>query len=150
MGAVAVLKRLGSGFAALGSGDFIPVANGGTGDTGTAWTTYTPTLSASTGTLTSASATGRYKQLGKTVHVQIVVTITTNGSAAVYVVATLPALGSPAAEYVLAGRNAGTDGKLLQGYISSAAAQVLILAYDNTYPGANGARLVLSGFYEVL
>src|SRR4249919_1161382 len=42
----------------------ISVAQGGTSDTGTAWTLYTPTVSMSSG---SGSATGRYKQIGKTV-----------------------------------------------------------------------------------
>ena len=69
----------------------LPVANGGTGDTGTAWSTYTPTIGAQSGAFTSVSAAGRSKTIGKTVFVQITVTVTTVGSAAGYITATLPA-----------------------------------------------------------
>lgn len=55
-----------------------------------AWTTYTPTITSQTGSFTTVSATGRYKQNGKTVFVEIDVTITTAGTAAGYLKATLP------------------------------------------------------------
>ncbi|MET4018140.1 hypothetical protein [Bradyrhizobium sp. S3.2.12] len=51
------------------------VANGGTGDTGTAWSTYTPSPTCSGGTLTTNAA--RSKTLGKTVFWQIELTVAT-------------------------------------------------------------------------
>src|SRR6187551_965140 len=63
--------------------------NGVTLDTG-AWSTYTPTITAGTGTFTTVSGAGRYKKIGRVVHLFILVTITTNGTAASWVQATLP------------------------------------------------------------
>lgn len=56
----------------------LPVANGGTGDTGTAWTTFTPSLSCGTATFTVNSATS--KTIGKTTFAQIDYTISAIGT----------------------------------------------------------------------
>jgi hypothetical protein len=56
----------------------IAVANGGTGDTGTAWTAFTPSPSCGTATITTNSA--RSKTLGKTTWVQFDFTITAIGT----------------------------------------------------------------------
>lgn len=56
----------------------------------TAWTTYTPTVSAQTGTITTSTATGRYKVIGKTVVVEAAVVITTAGTGAGWLGASLP------------------------------------------------------------
>jgi hypothetical protein len=59
----------------------LAVANGGTGDTGTAWTTYSPTASCSTsGTINTDTIAGRYKTIGKTVFVQVNINITVLGT----------------------------------------------------------------------
>jgi hypothetical protein len=55
-----------------------PVAAGGTGDTGTAWTTYTPTATCGTATFTYNSA--RYKSIGKTYHINLDFTISAVGT----------------------------------------------------------------------
>ncbi len=56
------------------------VSQGGTGDTGTAWTSYTPTLTCSSGSVGAATVSGRYKTLGKTTFVSLAVTITSLGT----------------------------------------------------------------------
>jgi hypothetical protein len=114
-----------------------------------AWTAYTPTLACSTGSLTTASAIGRYKQNGKTVLINIIITITTNGSCAGWIVASLPVAGNQ--ESVLAGRDDGVTGGMLQGIIGNQNTDLshfLIFFYNEGYPGANGAKLVLTGVYE--
>jgi hypothetical protein len=59
----------------------LAVASGGTGDTGTAWTAYTPTLAVDTGTVTTSIINARYKQLGKTLFISLSITFTvTSGS----------------------------------------------------------------------
>lgn len=63
--------------------------NGATYDN-LAWTTYTPTITSQTGTITTSSAAGRYQQRGKTVVLQISIVITTVGTGAGSVIATLP------------------------------------------------------------
>lgn len=54
------------------------------------WTAYTPTVGCQTGSFTTVSATGRYKQTGKTVVLVVNITITNAGTAAGYISATLP------------------------------------------------------------
>jgi hypothetical protein len=110
-----------------------------------AWTTYTPVITAASGTFTTVSAAGRYKQIGKTVFIFVSVTITTNGTAAGYVVATLP-VNSLGNGNIIAGRESAVAGKMLQAIVG--AASMIILNYDNTYPGGDGCALLMTGVYE--
>jgi hypothetical protein len=120
----------------------LPSANGGV-DT-TAWSSYTPSLSPFSGTFTDVTATGKYKTIGKTTHVHIEITVTTNGTAAGYIAATLPNTANmPAAFY---GRSNG--GRQLQGIGASGLGFISIFAYDNTYPAASGELLYINGTYE--
>ncbi len=57
---------------------------------GGAWSTYTPTVSCLSGTFTSASASGRYRQIGKTVQLYITWSVVTVGTCATQFRATLP------------------------------------------------------------
>jgi parallel beta-helix repeat protein len=109
------------------------------------WTAYTPTVSSTGGTITTASATGKYLIRGKTCFVELVVTVTTNGTGSGNVTATLP---RPAInQEVLVGRESGASGKELQGMIASPV--VNICNYDGSYPGANGASIHLNGSYQI-
>lgn len=126
----------------------LAVALGGSGDTGTAWTAYTPTITATSGTFTSVSATGKYKQIGKTTFIQIAITITTNGTAAGVVLATPPAGITANGNFILPGRELAVIGTTVTATVVSGAAQIQITKYDATYPGVNGAQLVVSGSYE--
>lgn len=113
----------------------------------TAWSSYTPTVSAQSGTFTSVSATGAYKQLGKTVFVRITVTVTTLGSAAGTLFVTLPS-SAVSAGYMLLGRENGATGKLLQGYTTSASSTLNIVAYDNISTIVSGANIFINGMYQ--
>jgi hypothetical protein len=113
----------------------------------TAWSTYTPSISAPAGTFTSVSASGRYKAIGKTVHVHIEINITTNGTASGHVIATLP--GQPVSAAIFHGRGMLVSGAQLQGTTDASVPQVYILKYDNTYPGASGEQLNIDGTFEV-
>ncbi len=113
-----------------------------------AWTAYTPSISAGTGTFTSVSATGRYLTAGKVTFIQISVTVTTNGSAASFVIATLPVAAGGGSLYVVAGRDHAASGKLLQCFVAAASSNLFILNYDNTYPAVSGSVLHISGCYE--
>lgn len=68
----------------------LAVGQGGTGDAGTAWTAYTPTVTCTSGSLTTSSAAGRWKAIGKTVWLQISIAITTVGTCANNLSFTLP------------------------------------------------------------
>jgi hypothetical protein len=113
-----------------------------------AWTPYTPTVSASVGTFTTVSASGRYVPIGKIVLIRMRVTITTNGTAASSVSASLPFGAADSFDQVLYGRENAVSGKMLAGRIISSTSNVLIVNYDASYPGANGALLDVQGIYE--
>jgi hypothetical protein len=112
-----------------------------------AWTGYLSGVLSTSGAFSDASGAGRYQAIGKTVFVEIVVTIVANGTAAVAVTASLP-FTAGAGSYVLAGRENASTGKMLQGLITPAATSVTIFNYDNTYPGGSGYSLIVSGVYE--
>lgn len=110
-----------------------------------AWSSWTPTVTAGSGTFTTASATGAYVQIGKVVHCRFIVTITTNGTAGSNVQISLPVNATGKA--IGQGREDNATGYLLQIYQTSATTAT-IYNYDNTYPGANGRSLVCSLTYE--
>jgi hypothetical protein len=112
------------------------------------WIAYTPTVSAASGTITSASATGFYKVFGKTVHVQITIVITTNGTGADTVRATLPFTASTS-DFVLNGYSFSGGTGLVCPIFSFDPTRVHSLRYDGAYPGADGASLLVSGTYEM-
>lgn len=129
----------------------LPVANGGTGETGTAWTSYTPTVTASAGTFTTVSATGKYKKIGRVVHYNIKVTITTVGTASGQVWATLPFTAESASTIfpVGVGYESAATGIFLAGFIPwYAPTQVYITKLDGTSAIVAGYVLNMCGTYE--
>lgn len=113
---------------------------------GGAYISYTPTVTASSGTFTTVSGSGRYKKRGRTVYINIVVTITTVGTAAGAVRVTLPVTGAGVAQIVV-GRETSA-GNALTGLIGASASLMQILEYDGTTAAASGRTLVMSGTYE--
>lgn len=122
----------------------LPVVNGGWGDAGTAWSTYTPTLSCGSGTFTSASAAGRSKTVGKTTFVNIVVTITTNGTCGAFTGVTLP--NTTVGPIYLGGRS--SSGNTVGGQTSGATTTIQYAGATGGYIGGDGTTTVLSGVYE--
>jgi hypothetical protein len=115
----------------------------------TAWTAWTPTVTAGGGTITTVGAvTARYKQVGKTVFFYISITITTNGTGVSYVQATLPFTAANTAFQIAVGRENSLTGKTLGARIVANTANLQLTNYDGTYPGANGALLCGAGQYE--
>ena len=112
------------------------------------WTSYVPTITAGVGTFTTVSATGRYRQIGKTVNFKLQIVITTNGTAATSISATLPVAANSTNPSVVVGRCAAVSGKMVQGLINTSATTVVLLTYDNLYPGATGESVDVSGNYE--
>ena len=108
-----------------------------------AWRTFTPTVTAGSGSFTSVTGSVNYKRIGRTVFVRGSVTITTNGTAASYVQVSLPI--ASVAEIPITGSNR-TTGAMSSVTVSGAA--VYITKYDGTYPAANGSVLVFNGSYE--
>lgn len=111
------------------------------------WTTYTPTVTSALGTITTSSATGAYKVVGKTVHFTLSATITTNGTGSSAVRATLPFTASNR-DFTGGGDDAGNTDKGVWWHIQPSSTYLRIKFYDGTYPGSNTAVLVMSGSYE--
>ena len=113
------------------------------------WRTYTPTITASSGTFTSVAATGRYRRLSSdTVEVKITITITTNGTAASLVKATLPF--TPAQDSIFSGRETAVTGVPVTGTVTASVATLDIVNASSTYPGGDGRIIKLGGTYEVV
>lgn len=109
------------------------------------WTSWTTTISASSGTFTTVSATAKYALIGGLYFIRVIITITTNGTAASIVRFTLPTTATEAA--VFYGRETGSAGNQLQGSVAASSDTVDVVTYNNAYPGASGATLTISGFY---
>jgi len=112
------------------------------------WINFTPTVSSSSGTITTVAAIAagdcKYKLEGTTCTFDYTVTITTNGTGAGVVQMTLPfqAKKIDTANGKVAAVNIG-------GLIQSSVARVDVSKYDGTYPGSDGAVLRISGSYEI-
>jgi len=115
---------------------------------GTAWTAYTPAIASSLGTFTSASASGRYKVIGKTCFFTAVLTVTTNGTAAGYINLGLPFTAANALSQAVAGKDA-YQGIILSPIIFANVNVVSINSAAGAYPAINGSALVISGSYEI-
>lgn len=121
----------------------LAVANGGTGDTGTAWTTYTPSASCGTATFTTNAA--RFKTIGKTVFFNIDVTITAIGTCTTNIIFNLPATSNSSGG--LSGRESVVTAKAVAcAFTGSSTTAACSLADATNF--AVTARVAMSGVYE--
>lgn len=100
--------------------------------------TYTPVVTANTGTITTYTATGAYTKIGRLVNVSVSITITTNGTGAGYLIVSLPT-GYAAASSITqmgSGREDAVTGDMLQ--VISASANMNLVTYSDAYPGGDG------------
>jgi hypothetical protein len=112
------------------------------------WTSYTPVLTATTGSITSYTVNqAKYVQLGKTVHVHFRITITNNGTGSNALLATLPVNASTTG-FSGVGREDGVSGNMFIGLVKAAVSNVTLFTYNNGYPGATNAQLNFSMTYE--
>lgn len=112
-------------------------------DDGRAWTAYTPTV---TGTASFVgTATGRFKQIGKTVFVSVQVTCTTGGNAGSV---SLPVSSATSFAGVMLGREVTATGALWQAYVGGSVSVATLFTYNNTIAMSAGHTLHISGTYE--
>lgn len=110
------------------------------------WVAYTPTISPSAGAFTTASAAGRYKQVGKTCFFTVNIEITDVGTASGYINLALPNSLSSNANFHAGGVNGSTGEALtLKTYGSNTAT---LFKYTGAFPGTTGQVLTVSGFFE--
>lgn len=116
-------------------------------DATSAWTSYTPTIASASGSITTVTgATGRYKQIGKTVYFAVNFTITTNGTGAGTVQCTYPVTAkSGVSFFTLSGMRSGSIA--VTGLLNTTS-KFDILDYNGVYPGADGRAFYMTGTYE--
>jgi hypothetical protein len=116
-----------------------------------AWTSYTPTVTPQSGSLTTYSAAGWYSQSGKTVVAQARVIITTNGTAGGTMAVTLPitAATGTSKEWIGAALEGQTTGASGWASVLSGATAVNIRSYNfGTFFGT-GNQIIFTVVYEV-
>lgn len=112
------------------------------------WTSYTPVVTAESGSFADVAASGYYKVIAGVTYITLTISIIDNGTAAGSVFATLPNT-SGSGMYFLFGRDTALHGNSLSGTINPSASSVTVKKQDNTYPGGTGAVLGLQGFYLI-
>jgi hypothetical protein len=123
-----------------------PIASSNLADV-VGWTNYVPAISAGSGSFTSVAATGRYYKIGKLVHFQVRVTVTTVGSAAGATIISLPFTSGSTGVFALCGQ----DELTAQSYnarINTGVTSFNAVKYDGSFGLASGSVLDMSGFYE--
>ncbi len=112
---------------------------------------YTPTVVSSTGTITTASATANFRRFSPGLaFVDLIITVTTNGTGATSVRATLPpgVTGINGITQVISGYNASGQQSLV-GRVVNNGTQVIITTDDGTYPAVDGEIMYVSGVIRV-
>lgn len=114
------------------------------------WNSYTPTITTSTGTITTlGSVSGRYKLIDdRTVLFQASIPITTNGTGAGSIRITLP-FTSTNVDFTCFGIDKNTN-KSLSCLTQASGTYTSTTLYDGTYPGADGKTLIIQGSYEMI
>lgn len=107
--------------------------------------TWTPTVAAGAGALTSYTASGTYTRIGRQVTLTLVIAITNNGTSSSYITATgVPfanSLTTPIVGYNQSSGNATT------GMLNSST--FYIFKYDGTYPVATGQTVSITVTYFI-
>lgn len=107
--------------------------------------TWTPTITAGSGTITTKSGTGTYRYIGGEVLYTVDISITTNGTGAGSVRFTTPFTAAEIAPF--AGFETAATSLPLGGYLNGTTG--LIVFADGTYPGGDGYRLFVRGSCRV-
>jgi hypothetical protein len=135
------------------SGQVLAVSGGGVPEWTTAgtpsytWTSYTPTVGAATGSITTSSATGKYIQIGKFIFVVCQAVITNNGTGGgSYLSVSAPFANVGDRSTGLWRENAATGNA---GQVSVSGSSFLLATMANGYPAASGYTIFFGIGYEV-
>lgn len=117
------------------------------------WRVFTPTVAAATGTITTYTASGRYRIVGSRVFLQLRITITTKGTAAGAMTITLPAAITSANNYNIMPIpfvESSNSGKTVMGQLFGGDVLISVMMYDGTSPFvADGDAFSASAIYEL-
>jgi hypothetical protein len=110
---------------------------------------YTPTVAATSGTLTSYTAVAEYTRVGRLITFVTNVTITNAGTGAGALTVSLPFTANGSYAFNGAGRENALTGFILQGYISAGGTVVNIVNYSNATAIATNAQIRMTITYTV-
>lgn len=119
------------------------------GNTPYEWEFYSTPVTSLSGGLGSATCAVKVKRFYKTAVFSAIITINDNGSGADAIFAGLPFTSALGNNAVAAGRETSNTGKMVQGLIDSGANRMYVVNFDGSYPGGTGARIVITGTYEI-
>lgn len=125
----------------------VSTLNGATIDNN-AWTAYTPTVTAATGTFTTVSAVGYYKIIGKTCFITTTITVTAVGSASNATRITLPVTALHNGSGI--GRETALTGALFSADIIASATNSDLRKYDGTFGVSSGSVITATFTYEII
>ncbi|WP_019652270.1 glycosyl hydrolase family 28-related protein [Variovorax atrisoli] len=110
------------------------------------WRSFAPSVTPSSGTISAfGTVSGRFMRHGNSCKVAVDISITTNGTGAGAINVQLPVTAQFQATG--AGRDVNVGGNMLSFNFNGNTGG--ILKYDNSYPAANGSRLVATGEYPI-
>jgi hypothetical protein len=116
------------------------------------WISYTPTITASSGTITTiTNIAASYIQRGVIVYIKIQFNVTNNGTGSGSILVTTPIAQVGNLGTVLSGVERQTSGKMLYGFLDGGGTSTIsIKDYTGAYPvSAAPATITISGFYQV-
>jgi hypothetical protein len=113
-----------------------------------AWTTYTPTITASSGTPTTVSGAGAYRIIGKTMFITVKIVVTTVGSAAALMRVPLPS-GTAARDQTCYAIEYQATNNCGNGLITSGSGTINLVKYDGTTFWASGRTITMNATIEL-
>ena len=113
---------------------------------GGAWTSYTPTVTAASGSITTSSASGVHLQIGSFAFAIVQVTITTNGTGGGVLIVSAPHDTSANSSTALWRETNVTGG---MGQVQTSGTTFRLTTSGNGYPAANGYGFVFGIGYRV-
>jgi len=113
-----------------------------------AWTTYTPTVTATTGSYTTITTTGAYQRIGKTCIVRANVDVVNKGTAVGGMEVSLPFTGKNSRQSGTGSEN-NTTGFSLVVLLEPSASVAIVRKYDFTTAWNNGWDNIIQVTYEV-
>jgi hypothetical protein len=109
---------------------------------------FTPVVTAQTGSITGYTSTAIYKLVSNTVFLEFDIIITNIGNAAGYLAFSLP-IGPTQQNFSGHAREMAINGKSLSCIVQSGQNQALLFNYDNTFCGVTGGRYVGTIQYNI-
>jgi hypothetical protein len=110
--------------------------------------TWTPNITAGSGTFTSVSATGKYTRIGRLVTTAFTINITTNGTAASYIKISMP-IANGSTQYCGIAVEQLNTGNTCSVQFGVGATTANISSYNNGYPGGTGYQITGTLTYSI-